>query len=79
MKCLINNVTIQSIATFLPTNIMEMNSLKDSFGEKNVKMIMNATGVNRVHVANEDQTASDMCFNAAKYLIDKEKISNIMR
>ena len=72
---LINNVTIQSIATFLPTNIMEMNSLKDSFGEKNVKMIMNATGVNRVHVANEDQTASDMCFNAAKYLIDKEKIS----
>jgi 3-oxoacyl-[acyl-carrier-protein] synthase-3 len=75
MKCIIDNVKIQAIATYLPTNILEMSSLSDLFGEKDVKLVMNATGVERVHVADENQTASDMCFEAACFLIEKEKIN----
>ena len=74
MKCLIENIKIQAIATYLPTNILEMTSLNDLYSEKYVKMVMNATGVNRVHVADEKQTASDMCFEAANLLLEKEKI-----
>ncbi len=75
MKCIINNVKIQAIATYLPTNILEMSSLNDLYGENNVKMVINATGVERVHVANEKQTASDMCFEAASFLLEEEKIN----
>lgn len=75
MKCIINNINIQAIATYLPTNILEMNSLIDLYGENNVKMVINATGVERVHVADKEQTASDMCFEAASFLLEKEKIN----
>jgi len=75
MKCLIDNVTIKAIATYLPTNILEMTSLNELYGENNVKMIINATGVERVHVADATQTASDMCFEAAAFLLEKEKIN----
>jgi 3-oxoacyl-[acyl-carrier-protein] synthase-3 len=75
MKCLIKNVNIDSIATYLPTNILEMNSLNDVFGENSVNMVMKATGIERVHIADEKQTASDMCFNAASFLLEKEKIN----
>ena len=75
MKCKIDNVSIQAIATYLPDNILEMNTLSDLFGAANVDMIIKATGVERVHVADDSETASDMCFHAAKFLIDQEKIS----
>lgn len=75
MKCLIENVKIQAIATYLPTNILDMHSLSDVFGEKEVKLVMNATGVESVHVAGDKQTASDMCFEAASFLLKKENIN----
>jgi 3-oxoacyl-[acyl-carrier-protein] synthase III len=74
MKCLIKNIKIQAIATYLPTNILEMDSLNDLYGEDNVKMVIKATGVERARIADEKQTASDMCFEAASFLIEKEKI-----
>jgi 3-oxoacyl-[acyl-carrier-protein] synthase-3 len=75
MKCKIDNVKIQAIATYLPENVLEMSSLKESFGAANVDMIIKATGVERVHFAAEHETSSDMCFWAAKYLIEQEKVN----
>lgn len=75
MKCKINNIKIQAIATYLPNNVLEMNTLYNLYGENNVKMVMKATGVERVHIADEKQTTSDMCFEAATFLIEKEKIN----
>lgn len=75
MKCKLDNVKIQAIATYLPERILEMSSLYGLYGEANVKMVMNATGVERVHVANENQTASDMCYVAANFLLDKENVN----
>jgi 3-oxoacyl-[acyl-carrier-protein] synthase III len=75
MKCILNDIEIDSIATYLPRNILEMNRLCDLYGESNVKSVMNATGVERVHIADVNETASDMCFEAAQYLIEQENIN----
>lgn len=74
MICTLKNVAIDAIATYLPEHILEMDSLKDLFGEENVKVVQNATGIERVHVAAPEQTASDECFEAAELLLEKEHI-----
>ena len=52
-----------------------MSSLSDLFGEASVNMVMKATGVERVQIADEEQTASDMCYEAARFLLEKEEIN----
>lgn len=74
MICTLKNVAIKAIATYLPKDILEMDSLNDLFGEDKVKAIKNATGVDRVHVAAESETASDECYKAAQLLFEKEGI-----
>lgn len=74
MKCILNNIAIQAIATYLPTEILEMDSLIDLYGEKTVETIKKTTGVERVRVAAEKETASDMCYTAAESLIVNEGI-----
>lgn len=74
MICKFENVAISAIATYLPPNVLEMDTLSELFGEDKVKVIRNATGVDRVHVADETQTASDECYEAAQLLFEKEGI-----
>ncbi len=72
MICRLKNVAISAISTYLPPNVLEMDTLSQLFGEDKVKVIRNATGVDRVHVADAGQTASDECFEAAQLLFEKE-------
>ena len=44
MKCLIRNVEIKAIATCLPQNTFEMNSLKGKYGDKEIDNMMKTTG-----------------------------------
>lgn len=74
MKTLINDINIVAISSFLPENILEMASLSEEFGEKEVRNIIKATGIERVRIASPMQTSSDLCFEAAKTLIFKEQI-----
>jgi 3-oxoacyl-[acyl-carrier-protein] synthase-3 len=74
MICTLNNVAIKAMATYVPKGILEMESLNELFGEDKVKAIKNATGIERVHVAAENETASDECFEAAQLLLEKEGI-----
>ncbi len=74
MICTLKDVAISAIATYLPKNILEMDSLGELFGEDKVKVIRNATGVDRVHVAGIEETASDECYEAAQLLFEKENI-----
>lgn len=67
-------MAIKSIATYLPTRIFEMETLKDVFGEKDVKAVQNATGIERVRVSADNQTASDECYEAAELLLIQENI-----
>lgn len=74
MICTLENVAIKAIATYLPKDKLEMDSLKDTFGEDKVKAVQNATGIERVHVSAPNETASDECYEAAKLLIERECI-----
>ena len=74
MKAIIENVNIQAITSWLPKNVLEMSSLVSLFGERDVFNIIKATGVERARIADETMTSSDMCFNAALYLIEKEHL-----
>lgn len=74
MKTIIENINIAAITAYLPEKRLELTSLVDSYGENEVINIIKTTGVERVRIADESQTSSDMCFNAAQYLIEKEKI-----
>lgn len=74
MKCKIEGIDIQAIAAYLPPNIIEMDSLIPIYGEKVVRQTILGTGIQRIHVADENQTSSDMCYEAAEYLIEKEQI-----
>lgn len=69
-----NNVDIKAICTYLPPTILKMDSLAYKFGEEEVKHVQNGTGIYQVHVAGEDQTSSDLCYEAAKILLEKESI-----
>lgn len=59
----------------MPEEKVELSSLGSLYGESEVKSIIKATGIERVRVAEENMTASDMCYNAAKALMEKEKIN----
>lgn len=74
MKCIINNVEIKSIITYLPENIKEMSGYATLYGEKVVEETISNSGIERVHVAKEKETTSDMCFEAATALFEKEDI-----
>lgn len=75
MQCILNNITIKAISTYLPQDVLEMNSLIHLFGEKEVESIIKATGVERVRIARKDETSSDMCYEAAVALIEREQIN----
>ncbi len=75
MKTIIQNIKIAAIASYLPEKNFELSSLGDLYGEKDVANIIKATGIKRVRIAAENQTSSDMCFEAANYLIQKENLN----
>ena len=74
MRTILNNVQIKAVSSWLPINKLEMDSLSDIYGISEVQNIIKATGVQRVRIADEDMTSSDMCQKAAEYLISREEI-----
>lgn len=74
MRTTISNVEIKSVATWLPTNKISLMSFCDRFPEKNVKDVIRTSGTETVYRTDEGQKASDICFNAAEVLFEKEGI-----
>lgn len=74
MKTTISNVEIKSVATWLPSNKISLMSFCDRFPEKSVKDIIDTSGAETVYRTNEGQKASDICYNAAEILFEKESI-----
>lgn len=70
MKCIIDNVKIKAIATCLPDNVLELRSLIGQYGKKDVENTIKTTGVERVHIAEQKETTSDLCFKAAGHLLE---------
>lgn len=74
MKTIINGVAIKAIASWLPTDRLEMNSLTEQYGETAVNNIVQTTGIEEVRVVDDAMTSSDMCQRAAEKIIVDENI-----
>lgn len=74
MKTTISNVELKSVATWLPTNKLSLMSFCDRYPEKNVMDVIRTSGTETVYRTDEGQKASDICLNAAEFLIEKEGI-----
>lgn len=70
MKTLLKGIEISHIASSLPSKVLKFDDLKDLFGDKEVDKVMKTTGINSVHIAADDTTSSDLCFYAAKKILD---------
>jgi len=74
MKVKINKIIIDAISTYLPVKIREMSNYTDVFGEDVIASTLKGTGIDRLHVAGDNETSLDMCYIAAKNLFEKENI-----
>lgn len=68
---IINNVEIKGVAAAVPDNIKNYKEYFNTFGEENVQKFVNMTGIKTRHVAFDEQCASDLCYAAAKKLLEK--------
>lgn len=74
MKTIIHDIRIRAVSSWLPKNNLEMASLSNEYGTKEVESIIKTTGVERVRIADKDMTSADMCQKAAEELICREGI-----
>lgn len=74
MKSIIPNIQLVAVSSWLPINRLEMLDFSSEYGKKEVLNIINVTGIERVRIADKNMTSSDMCFNAAECLFEKEHI-----
>lgn len=68
---ILNNVEIKGIAGAVPDNVRNSEDYNDIFGEESVQKFIKMTGVKKRRVALEEQCASDLCYAAAKKLLNK--------
>lgn len=73
MNTIINNVNLVAVNSWLPQTSVELRSLSSLYGDAEVESIIKATGVERVRIADDTMTSSDMCFYAAEALFEKEQ------
>ena len=74
MKVKIEGVRIAGVSSCIPETVKEIDSLAAIFGEKQIRRLKKSTGVEYLHVVSDGQTASDLCVEAAEFLIKKLEI-----
>jgi 3-oxoacyl-[acyl-carrier-protein] synthase-3 len=67
-----NNIKITGMVTAVPKNIVPTESYKSIFGTDEVDKFISMTGIMQTRRASEHQTASDLAYTAAKYLIEQK-------
>lgn len=68
---ILENVEIKGIACAVPDHIVKNEEYNQIFGAENVQKFINMTGVEKRHVALDEQCASDLCYAATKKLLEK--------
>jgi 3-oxoacyl-[acyl-carrier-protein] synthase-3 len=74
MKCSFDNLQIDAIQTYLPSSKRNFKDLGGDFGEELINHTIKHSGIRSLRVADDFQTSSDMCFEAAESLLNQEKI-----
>jgi 3-oxoacyl-[acyl-carrier-protein] synthase III len=65
---------IKAIDYYLPEKVVTNEALVNEFPEWSVEKIVSKVGINKRHVASEEETASDLAVKAAEALFKKENI-----
>ena len=71
----LDNIKIAGIACAVPNHRVETTSFYPKFGKKYVEDFINMAGVKSTYRTSEKQTASDLCFVAARNLLENKKVS----
>lgn len=75
MRISLDHICIRGIANCVPKNIV-YNKDYDRINDQEKKLLIKTTGISERRVVNNDICASDLCFAAAKKLIDELKWSS---
>jgi 3-oxoacyl-[acyl-carrier-protein] synthase-3 len=66
-----NNIQIKGVSVAVPEQKVDVTAYTDTFGEESVKKFIQNTGVKSIHRANNQQTASDLGYAAARDVMEK--------
>lgn len=69
-----NNIEIIGISTAVPDKVLNIRDFNSKFGESNVTNFIKMTGVEKVHIADSNQTAADLGYAAAQDIIKRNDI-----
>lgn len=68
MSSTIHGVNIAGITASLPTNVLSLKDMSETFGEEQIDRIIASSGVRNLRMADEKTTTSDLCVHAAEHL-----------
>jgi 3-oxoacyl-[acyl-carrier-protein] synthase III len=75
MKVTFKNSSIKGIAAVIPIVQLDLRTLGTKYGNDEVNRIIASTGIEKVHMAGEDQCTSDLCAVAAEALLTRLEVS----
>lgn len=76
MACFeLKGIRIQGVSCAVPNNKVDNTQFYDKFGKENVDNVIKMTGVKSTYRTPEQQTASDLCYVAARNLFESKSIS----
>ena len=83
METVFKNISISGISTVVPQDILKFETLSSVYGLEDVRKIIATTGIKQVRIADDETTASDLCYQAAENLIknmaiEKETIDGLI-
>lgn len=71
---ILNGIGIKGVSCAVPSNKIDMTEYYGQFGKDNVDSVIKMTGVKSAYRTPEEQTASDLCFVAARNLLQEKCI-----
>lgn len=69
-----NNIRIVGMSCAIPKNVIRPDDFKNKFGEEEVEKFKQMTGILESRRTDPHQTAGDLCFAAAEYLLKEKRV-----
>ena len=79
MKFAFENSSITSICCSVPSNSVDLISYSKEIGieKKEAEKIIKTTGISEIKLTHEDQTSFDLCYDAAKHILNQMNQNDI--
>ena len=69
MEVKINGIEISAISSCVPKSMLDLSSLSNQFGKKEINKIIKTTGIKSIRVSEKGVTTSDLCFMSSKKIM----------